>query len=86
MTFSQCPIPLDEELGELHGEDNGGEHEGGHPVSASRQMLCSFFLCLLGGQLVMHFTNMVHLPYTPIMFVVGIILGTIESISDMNII
>jgi hypothetical protein len=49
-------------------------------------MLASFFLCLLGGQLVMHFTNTIKMPYTPVVFIMGIILGTVNDITELNII
>jgi hypothetical protein len=56
----------------------GDDHDDGHGVAFSRKLTFSVFICFLGGQLILHFTEAVGLPYTPIVFVVAIIIGASE--------
>lgn len=48
-------------------------------------MLCMIFLSLLCGQLLLHITSKIGVPYTPIVFLVGIIIGASGSTSDQKL-
>jgi NhaP-type Na+/H+ or K+/H+ antiporter len=80
-----CEHPPCEEVEHVEDGVHGDEHhdEGGHHgVGPGRQMLCMIFLSLLGGQLLLHITNKIGVPYTPFVFIVGIIIGVSGTTTD----
>jgi NhaP-type Na+/H+ or K+/H+ antiporter len=77
-------LNLIEDHGELHDIDlagHGEEHDD-HSVGFGRKLTFSVFVCMIGGQLILHFTEYVGLPYTPIVFIVAIIIGASNSLPD----
>jgi NhaP-type Na+/H+ or K+/H+ antiporter len=69
---------IDDEHAEEHGDTNGGHHG----VGLGRKYTFAFFISLVIGQLLKHFTDKIGIPFTPVVFVSGIILGTSRLISD----
>jgi NhaP-type Na+/H+ or K+/H+ antiporter len=62
-----------------HAED---EHSDHHGVGLSRRITFAFFMCMIFAQVIMHFTSLLGIPFTPMVFVASICFGTSRILPD----
>jgi hypothetical protein len=65
-----------------HGADAGAHHES----DFASGVLISLILSLLIGQVFKHISDAIHVPYTVIVCVFGLILGMIPGFRDLKVI